>query len=141
MKGWGPKSSVCPSKPKETKLFGGISRDFAGISLHRMPEKFEKRRVCVQFLAPSGGGDGGGRGVLFMSSSPTFRERKKHININKLAGLSRDWVGAKNLFMCFVFFGSFPMAEKDTQEKFSKNPGTIPCKFVYVFFFFMCFFP
>ena len=32
MKGWGPKSSVCPSKPRETKLFGGISRDFAGIS-------------------------------------------------------------------------------------------------------------
>ena len=26
VKGWGPKSSVCPSKPRETKLFGGISR-------------------------------------------------------------------------------------------------------------------
>ena len=26
------KSSVCLSKPRETKLFGGISRDFAGIS-------------------------------------------------------------------------------------------------------------
>ena len=24
VKGWGPKSSVCPSKPRETKLFGGI---------------------------------------------------------------------------------------------------------------------
>ena len=32
VKGRGPKSSVCPSKPRETKLFGGISRDFAGIS-------------------------------------------------------------------------------------------------------------
>ena len=32
VKGWGPKSSVCPSKPRETKLFAGISRDFAGIS-------------------------------------------------------------------------------------------------------------
>ena len=32
VKGWGPKSSVCPSKPRETKLFGGISRDVAGIS-------------------------------------------------------------------------------------------------------------
>ena len=28
VKGWGPKSSVCHSKPRETKLFGGISRDF-----------------------------------------------------------------------------------------------------------------
>ena len=27
VKGWGPKSSVCPSKHRETKLFGGISRD------------------------------------------------------------------------------------------------------------------
>ena len=27
VKGWGPKSSVCLSKPGETKLFGGISRD------------------------------------------------------------------------------------------------------------------
>ena len=26
--GWGPKSSVCPSKPRETKLLGGISWDF-----------------------------------------------------------------------------------------------------------------
>ena len=26
VKGWGPKSSVCPSKPRENKLFGGISR-------------------------------------------------------------------------------------------------------------------
>ena len=25
VKGWGPKSSLCPSKPRETKLFGGIS--------------------------------------------------------------------------------------------------------------------
>ena len=32
VKGWGPKSSVCPSKPRETKLFGRISQDFAGIS-------------------------------------------------------------------------------------------------------------
>ena len=28
VKGSGPKSSVCPSKPRETKLLGGISRDF-----------------------------------------------------------------------------------------------------------------
>ena len=28
VKGWGPKSPVCPSKPTETKLLGGISRHF-----------------------------------------------------------------------------------------------------------------
>ena len=31
------------------------------------------------------------------------QEKKKHINIDKFAGLSRDWVGAKNLFMCFFW--------------------------------------
>ena len=30
VKGWGSKSLACTSKPRETKLFGGISRDFAG---------------------------------------------------------------------------------------------------------------
>ena len=30
--GWGPKSSVCPSKPTQTKPFGRISRIFVGIS-------------------------------------------------------------------------------------------------------------
>ena len=51
VKGWGPKSSVCPSKPRETKLFGGISWDFAGISpggARRVREK----KACVQFLGP-----------------------------------------------------------------------------------------
>ena len=40
VKGWGPKSSVCPSKPRETKLFGGTSRDFAR-DIPGAPEKFE----------------------------------------------------------------------------------------------------
>ena len=43
MKGWGPKSSVCPSKPRETKCFGGISRDFRR-DIPGVPEKFEKRK-------------------------------------------------------------------------------------------------
>ena len=30
-----------------------------------------------------------------------IRGKKKHINRNKFAEWSRDWVGAKNLFMCF----------------------------------------
>ena len=33
MKGWGPKSSVCPLKPRETKLMGGISRDLDTLPL------------------------------------------------------------------------------------------------------------
>ena len=51
MKGWGPKSSVCPSKPRETKLFGGISRDFWR-DIPRAPEKL-KKNICVQFSDPS----------------------------------------------------------------------------------------
>ena len=37
MKGWGPKSSVCPSKPGKSNFF-----DFAGISPGE-PEKLEKK--------------------------------------------------------------------------------------------------
>ena len=46
LKGWGPKSSVCPSKPGKLNFFGGISRDFAGIS-RRRPKSLRKK-VCVQ---------------------------------------------------------------------------------------------
>ena len=48
-RGWGPKSSVCPSKPRETKLFDGISRDFWR-DISGAPEKYLKK--CVQFLDP-----------------------------------------------------------------------------------------
>ena len=51
MKGWGPKSSACPSKPRESNFFGGISRDFAGISRKR-PKSLRKKYVWVQFLSP-----------------------------------------------------------------------------------------
>ena len=40
-KGCGPKSSACPLKPRETKLSGGISRDFRRDILEA-PEKSEK---------------------------------------------------------------------------------------------------
>ena len=40
--GWGPKKFVCPSKPRESNLFGGISRDFAGISRKR-PKSLRKK--------------------------------------------------------------------------------------------------
>ena len=48
MKGWGSKSSVCPSKPRETKLFGGMSRDFCRDILGA-PEKFEKKKFVFNF--------------------------------------------------------------------------------------------
>ena len=41
MKGWGPKSSVCPSKPGKSNFFGEISRDFGGIS-GRCPKSLRK---------------------------------------------------------------------------------------------------
>ena len=43
MKGWGPKSSACPSKPRETEPFGGISWDFCR-DIPGVPGKFEKNR-------------------------------------------------------------------------------------------------
>ena len=52
VKGWGPKSSACPSKPRDTKHFGGISRDFAGISQVR-PKSLKRKKVCVQFSSPN----------------------------------------------------------------------------------------
>ena len=50
MKEWGPKSSVCPLKPRESNFFGGISRDFAGISRKR--PKSLRKNVWVQFSSP-----------------------------------------------------------------------------------------
>ena len=70
----------------------------------------------------------------------------KMVNINKFAGLSRDWVGAKVLFMCF-FLGSFLMGShwrRKTHKKVppppQKNPGTIPWKFYLCVFSFHLFF-
>ena len=64
---------------------------------------------------------------------------KKHININKFAGLSRDWVGAEKLFMCLFFSGHSLWGK--TQKKIpSKFPGQ-PCEtFVYGFFSLCVFF-
>ena len=43
--GWGPKSSICPSKPGKSNFFGGISRDFAGIS--RRCWKVWEKSLCL----------------------------------------------------------------------------------------------
>ena len=49
MKGWGPKRSVCPSKPGKSNFLGGISRDFAGIS-RRCPKSLRKKSLCSSFV-------------------------------------------------------------------------------------------
>ena len=59
--------------------------------------------------------------------------KEKHININNFAGLSRDWVGAKKLFMCF--FRVIPYGgEKHINKIPPKIPGLSRENFVYVFF-------
>ena len=48
MKGWGPKSSVCPSKPRESNAFW---RDIPGCcrDIPEAPEKFEKKTFGFNF--------------------------------------------------------------------------------------------
>ena len=48
-KGWGPKSSVCPSKPGKSNFLGGISRDFAGIS-RGCPKSLRKKSFGSIFV-------------------------------------------------------------------------------------------
>ena len=49
MKGWGPKSSIRPSKPGKSNFLGGISRDFAGISRGR-PKSLRKKSLGSIFV-------------------------------------------------------------------------------------------
>ena len=49
MKGRGPKSSVCPSKPRETKLFGRISQDFCQ-DMPGVPEEFKPKKSSCSIL-------------------------------------------------------------------------------------------
>ena len=51
MKGWGPKSSMWPSMPRKSNFLGGISRVFCW-DIPGVPEKFEKKKVWVQFSFP-----------------------------------------------------------------------------------------
>ena len=79
------------------------------------------------------------------SGQTTLGERKKHININKFAGLPRHWVVAKILFMFFFFFSGHSLAGEKAHKQNpapppKKNPGTIPRKFCLCVFVFMCFF-
>ena len=47
--GWGPKSSIRPSKPAKSNFLGGISRDFAGISRGR-PKSLRKKSLGSIFV-------------------------------------------------------------------------------------------
>ena len=47
-KGWGKRSSVWTSKLGKSNFFGGISRDFAGIS-RRCPKSLRKKALCSIF--------------------------------------------------------------------------------------------
>ena len=62
------------------------------------------------------------------------------INTNKFAGLSRDWVGSKILFMC-LFFRVILMGEQKHINKVSPPKSRDnPVKILFTFFIFMCFF-
>ena len=67
------------------------------------------------------------------------RRKKKHININKFAGLSQDWVGAKKLFMCF-FRVIFHGGEKTHKQNSPKIPRDNPVKILFTCFFLYVFF-
>ena len=79
VKGWGPKSSVCPSTTGKSNFWGGISRDFAGIS-RRCPKKFEKKKVCVQFSTPTLLKKEAARAVLRGENSGNALEASKALN-------------------------------------------------------------
>ena len=57
--------------------------------------------------------------------------KEKHININKFGGLSRDWVGGKNLFMCFLWVIPYG-GEKTHKQNPPQNPVTIREMLVYM---------
>ena len=57
--------------------------------------------------------------------APQNQGKKKHININKFAGLSWVWVGGKILLMCFFWVIPYG-GEKTHKHNPPKNPGTVP---------------
>ena len=72
MKGWGPKSSVCPSQPRESNFFSGISRDLAGISRKR--PKSLRKKCLASILAP-----------IFKSKLELFREFESFLESQNVA--------------------------------------------------------
>ena len=97
VKGWGPKSSVCPSKPWKTKLFGGISRNFR-TDISGGARKVLEKKVCVQFCP---------------------------LNMNNSSGLSREWVGVTIVYVWPSSWGKRKHMNK-IRSKCQENPGTVP---------------
>ena len=68
-------------------------------------------------------------------SSHFLSGKEKHININKFAGLSRDWVGCQNFV--YVFLSGHSLWDRNNTHKQTppfKIPGQSREFFVYVFF-------
>ena len=70
-----------------------------------------------------------------------IRERK-HTNINKVVGLSWDWVGGKNFFMCFfgvISYGGEKTHKQNPHQIPGQSPEDFTCFFLYVFLSKLCF--
>ena len=131
MNGWGPKSSVCPSKHRETKLFW---RDIPGFcrDIPRVPEKFEKKKVCVRFSSPIWSGCARTQKKRFLRKRCFCGDTSRGINRENLDGIN----GAK--FAVFFFFSvvfcrffAFPQEPRNFQEgfwqrRFLQNPTPRP---------------
>ena len=70
----------------------------------------------------------------------TLLQGEKHININKCAGLSQDWVGGQNIFMCFFSGHSLWGRKKHIDKVPPKIPKQSREKSVYVLFALCVFF-
>ena len=69
-----------------------------------------------------------------------IRERKIHININKFAGLSRDWVGATILILCVFFSGHSLWGRKTHKQSPPPKSRDNPVRIWFTCFFSLCVF-
>ena len=99
------------SSPVAADLPGSLqpaSRPTSALALLR---RLAGRYLAVAFIS--------GRAHPFhrMSAPHPSSGKKKHININKFAGLSRDWVGAKLLNCLCVFFSGHSLWGRKTHKQ------------------------
>ena len=87
MKGWGPKSLACPSKPRKTRLFGRDIPGFAGISRWR-PKSLRKTSLCLIF-SPYG---------KLKSSDSTCQQRDTYAVCTEKAFIYRSLMFFSNCF-------------------------------------------
>ena len=79
----------------------------------------------------------GHRGLTQMcKDNPSAKEKTHtHKHINKLAGLSRDWVGVKDLLMCFfqvVPYGGETAHKQNPPKILGQSREHFVCVFLYV---------